>query len=144
MPSSPDKASAIGDREYQTLSAFRHSLRQFLAFSEASARAAGLTPQQHQAILAIRAAGSGGVSISQVASQLVIRHHTAVELVDRLIKAEIVEKTGAADDRRKVVLTLTPKAGKILGDLSAAHIRELRLLNPKLKGLLDEVANWRE
>lgn len=144
MPSSPDEALAIGEREYQTLAAFRHSLRQFLAFSEASARSAGLTPQQHQAILAIRAAGSGGVSISHVASQLVIRHHTAVELVDRLIKAGIVEKTGASDDRRKVVLTLTPKAGKILEDLSAAHIRELRLLNPRLKGLLDEVAMWQE
>lgn len=118
---------SIRDSDYKALAAFRHALRQFLAFSEAAAHEAGLTPQQHQALLAIKGHPSGGpVSISDLAAQLLIRHNSAVELVKRLVGSGLVEKTPSPDDRRQVILVLTDKAETVLDLLSASHLTELR------------------
>lgn len=130
----------IGMADYETLAAFRHALRRFLAFSEDAAKAGGLTAQQHQAILAIKGHGGGEpITVGKVAEHLLIRHHSAVELVDRLVKAGLVERTASEDDRRRVALVLTPKAEGILGELSAAHLEELKRSRGLLVQLLDRL-----
>ncbi len=117
----------IRDADYKALAAFRHALRLFLAFSETVAREAGLTPQQHQALLAIKGHPSGGpVSIGDLAAQLLIRHNSAVELVNRLVMAGLVDKVASVDDRRQVILVLTGEAEAVLDLLSASHLTELR------------------
>ncbi|MCM8735580.1 MarR family transcriptional regulator [Azospirillum sp. A1-3] len=129
--------SPIRSSDYQALAEFRHTLRRFLAFSEAAARNSGLTPQQHQAILAIKGHGDGGMSIGDLADKLLVRHHSAGELVDRLVKADLVIRQESADDRRRVVLVLTPQAEAVLEDLSAVHLDELRKTKPLLLALLN-------
>jgi DNA-binding MarR family transcriptional regulator len=121
------KIEQVTANDYETLAAFRHALRHFLAFSEQAARGAGLTPQQHQAILAIKGHPGGAMTIGELAGHLLIKHHSAVELVDRLVEAKLAVRTEAAADRRRMVLTLTPQAEAILADLSATHLDELRL-----------------
>lgn len=117
----------IRDADYKALAAFRHALRQFLTFSEAAAREAGLTPQQHQALLAIKGHPSGGpVTIGDLAGQLLIRHNSAVELTNRLVGGGFVEKVTGADDRRQVILVLTDAAEAVLDALSSSHLTELR------------------
>ncbi len=116
----------ISDEDYRALAAYRHALRRFLAFSEAAARDSGLTPQQHQAILAIRGHGREPMTIGELAETLLIRHHSAVELADRLARADLVERSDDPDDGRRVVIRLTPKAETLLEQLSAGHLEELR------------------
>lgn len=116
----------LSDQDYQALAAYRHALRRFLAFSEAAARDSGLTPQQHQAILAIRGHGRGPMSIGELAETLLIRHHSAVELANRLARADLVERSEDPGDRRRVVVRLTRKAETLLERLSAGHLDELR------------------
>jgi len=131
-----NRPSLIVEEDYRTLAAFRHILRQFMAFSETAAREKGLRPQQHQAILTIKAGGGEGVSVGELAEQLLIRHHSAVELVDRLVAADLVVRTEAPDDRRRVRLTLTRKSEEALAALSATHLSELRRTKPMLEQLL--------
>lgn len=135
------RAASVRTEGYRTLAEFRHVLRRFLAFSEAEARARGLTRRQHQAILAIRgyAEGRGGVTIGVLAERLLIRHHSAVELVDRLVKAGLARRADAKEDRRRVNVVLTPKAEALLVDLSAAHLAELRRLRPVLIAVLGQL-----
>lgn len=123
--------------DYRRLAAFRAALRQFLAFSEGAARAVGLAPQQHQALLAIKGhPGGGRVSIGDLAVSLGIRPNTAVELADRLVAAGLVRRSGSPDDGRRVLLALTAKAERLLADLSGAHLEELRRMAPMLADLL--------
>jgi DNA-binding MarR family transcriptional regulator len=118
---------SIRDADYKALAAFRHALRQFLTFSEAAAREAGLTPQQHQALLAIKGhPSSGPVTIGDLAGQLLIRHNSAVELTNRLVSGGFVKKVTGADDRRQVILVLTDAAEAVLDALSSSHLIELR------------------
>ena len=134
-------SQSIGSEDYEALAAFRHALRRFLAFSEGMARASGLTAQQHQAILAIKGHRPGEpMTIGDLADHLLIRHHSAGELVDRLVHAGLATRASADEDRRRVVVSLTAKAETILETLSATHLEELRrsdaLLSP-LRGRLD-------
>jgi len=134
------RARRVTAKDYEALAAFRRALRRFLAFSEAAARASGLTAQQHQAILAIKGSpGPGPMTIGDLADHLMIRHHSAVELVDRLVKADLVLRTESADDRRRVGLTLTAKAGAILAELSAIHLEELKNSRALLVQLLERL-----
>jgi DNA-binding MarR family transcriptional regulator len=130
---------ALRDQDYQLLAEFRHSLRQFLAFSEAAAKDHGLTPTQHQAILAIKGSASGQPTIGDLADMLLVKPHTALELADRLIAAGYLEKAHAEDDRRRVLLSLTGKAEALLYELSTAHLDELRRGAPLLLKLLDRL-----
>ena len=132
----PDEA--IGDREYEALAAFRYALRRFVAFSEAAAKAAGLTPRQHQALLAIKGtpAASHGLAIGQIADHLTIRHNSAVELVDRLTEAGLVLRQPDATDGRRMLVTLTARSESLLQSLSVAHLRELRANRSGLLALL--------
>jgi DNA-binding MarR family transcriptional regulator len=135
-----DKGAAIGESDYRLLADFRNALRRFLAFSEQAARSAGLTPQQHQAILAIRSHTPEQASVSMLAEHLMIRPHSAAELVDRLVRSDLVVKAPSAEDRRRVALMLTEKADAILADLSATHLEELQAMRPTLEALLSKIA----
>jgi DNA-binding MarR family transcriptional regulator len=136
------KKPAVSDEGYRTLAAFRHTLRQFLAFSEDAARAAGLPPQQHQAILAIKGQARGeAMSVGDLAEHLLVRHNSAVELVNRLVSARLVVRVADKQDRRRVTLALTAKAEKILAELSAAHLAELRRSGPLLVELVGRIGD---
>jgi DNA-binding MarR family transcriptional regulator len=130
----------IRPADYRRLAAFRHALRRFLAFSEAAARAAGITPQQHQALLAIKGAEDPqAATVGYLAEQLLLQPHSAAELAERTVKSGLLERHQSAIDRRRVVLALTPAAERVLRDLSADHIRELRQSAPVLGGLIDVI-----
>jgi DNA-binding MarR family transcriptional regulator len=128
----------ISDHDYEALAAFRYALRQFVAFSETEAKAAGLTPRQHQALLAIKGTPSApdGLAISQLADRLLIRHNSAVELVDRLAEADLVRRHPDPADGRRMLVTLTERSETVLRGLTAAHLRELRANRSSLLGLL--------
>lgn len=100
----------LGLEQYAAIAAFRYELRRFLAFSEAAAGAEGLPPQQHQALLAIAGHQSQEPpTVGTIADQLLVAPHTAAELVSRMEKVDLVIKTPALQDRRRIELTLTPK-----------------------------------
>lgn len=112
--------------DYQALGAFRHALRKFMAFSEAGSQKLGLTPQQHQAILAIRAhSGTEAMTIGELAESLLIKNHSAVGLVERLGKRNLVVRSHSERDRRRVVLVITPEAEAILETISRNNLGEL-------------------
>ncbi|MBZ9965324.1 MarR family winged helix-turn-helix transcriptional regulator [Mesorhizobium sp. B292B1B] len=128
---------AISQADYQRLSEFRYLIRRFLEFSQLQAEDAGLTPRQHQALLAIKGfPGGGPVAIGDLAERLRIRHHSAVELVNRLCEAGLVVRDQDKDDQRKVLLQLTERADACLADLSAAHLDELSRIEPMLRSVL--------
>ncbi len=118
------------------LARFRASLRRFLRFSEEAARFAGLTPQQHQALLALRGGGGEPMTIGDLAVELAVRHHSAVGLVDRLVAKQLVERVRSSADRRQVRVRLTAHGLSALRGLAAAHRDELRRVGPELAALL--------
>lgn len=120
-------------------------MRRFMAFSEEAARQSGLTPQQHQALLAIRGSSRKDlVTIGELADALQIRHHSAVGLVNRLVDQSLVRRATAPGDRRQVHLTLTPRGLHLLDGLSAVHRSELRRVGPELRTLLSRLASEEE
>ena len=126
----------IGDAEYQRLLLFRTGLRRFLHWSAQQAEATGLTPAQHQLLLAIRGhRDSRGPTIGDAAAYLFLRHHSAVGLVDRAEAAGLVERTEDPDDRRVVRLRLTEKGAATLAQLSQVHLEELARLAPDMRAL---------
>ena len=124
-------------KDYQALAQFRHALRLFLAFSEEAAAEAGLTPAQHQALLAIKGVpGAGQVSVGELAQWLGVRHHSCVGLVDRLELLGLIRKRTDPADKRRVFLNLTARAERKLAALSAVHRDELRRRAGALVSLL--------
>jgi DNA-binding MarR family transcriptional regulator len=127
----------LTDADYQRLAEFRYLLRHFLIFSEDAAEQAGLTAQQHQALLAIKGfGGENPMTTGDLAERLGVRHHSAVGLIDRLLSKSLVKRKTGSEDRRQVLLTLTPKAEAVLARLTAAHRDELERLAPLLQTLL--------
>lgn len=111
-------------------------LRRFLVFSEDAARKAGLAPQQHQALLAIKGAEENdSPTVGDLAHWLAIKHNSAVGLVNRLVKAGYLSREIYKADRRRVTLALTPAGERLLADLTAAHRDELRMITPSLQRL---------
>lgn len=127
----------ISDHEYQSLARFRRTIRRFLHFSENAARAAGLTPQQHQALLAVRGHPEGSPSVGDLADSLQLQPHSAAGLVDRLVRQELVTRVGDAKDRRRVLVHITPRGAELLESLTATHREELRRLGPDLRVVLE-------
>ncbi|HEV7672813.1 MAG TPA: MarR family transcriptional regulator [Thermoanaerobaculia bacterium] len=125
----------VSDEQFRMLARFRASLRRFLHFSEEAARAAGLTPQQHQALLALRGQDEP-MTIGQIALELAVRPHSAVGLVDRLAANGLVERFRSESDRRQVRVRLTTEGQSALASLAAAHRAELRRVGPELAELL--------
>ena len=131
----------LDDDDYKALASFRHSLRSFFAFSEDAARKVGLPPQQHQAILAVRSLSTGrGATVGSVANHLLLKPHTAVGLIDRLVRGDLLVRIQDQEDRRRVLLTLTPKANEALRALSAIHLTEIRRNAPELIDLLRQLS----
>lgn len=122
--------------DYERLAEFRYALRRFLVFSEDAAKGSGLTAQQHQALLAIKGFGRTAMTTGALAKRLAIRHHSAVGLIDRLVAKSLVKRLPGSDDRRQVLLSLTPKSETLLAKLSEEHRRELKRLAPVFESVL--------
>jgi DNA-binding MarR family transcriptional regulator len=132
----------LSKAEYELLAAFRYALRRFLHFSEESARAVNVEPQQHQALLAIRGfPGRDRVTIGELAERLQIKHHSAVELAGRLVANRLAAREPDVADRRQVYLALTPHGEAVLEQLAAAHRQELRRMGPELRALLARLSD---
>ena len=139
MPTQKSSARRTTAAEYQALAAFRHALRRFLEFSTAAARTAGLPPQQHQALLAIKGFAGGAMGVGELAVQLCVRPHSAVGFVDRLARRGMVRRVPSQDDHRRVQVQLTVRGEALLARLSAAHRDELRRIGPELRRALDKI-----
>jgi DNA-binding MarR family transcriptional regulator len=125
-----------GDADYHRLLQFRTGLRRFLRWSEEQAEKAGLTAAQHQLLLAVRGHdGDRGPTIGDVAGYLFLQHHSAVGLVDRAVRAGLVERGEDPEDRRVVRLLVTPRGMEILQQLSSLHLKEIERLAPLLQAI---------
>jgi DNA-binding MarR family transcriptional regulator len=125
-------------QDFEHLLAFRSSLRQFERWSDAQARAAGLTHVQHQLLVAVKGhPGSDPPSVRELAGYLLLRHHSTVELVDRAEAAGIVRRVPDASDGRLVRVRLTPRGERVLTELTPAHLVELHALAAVLDELVD-------
>jgi DNA-binding MarR family transcriptional regulator len=126
--------------DYEKLAAFRYALRRFLRFSEQAALSTGLTPQQHQALLAIEGfPGRDWISISELAERLQLEHHSVVGLVHRLVKAGLLARKSTNADKRLVLIAISPRARTLLGKVSVVHKRRLHEFGPELARTLQEL-----
>ena len=131
------KNSASRATDYQALADFRYEIRRFLSFSERPVRAAGIEPQQHQALLAIKGLPAHRVAtIGVLAERLLIQHHSAVELANRLEAKGLLRRARGVRDRREVVLTLSRRGEALLKQLTRPHHTELQSARPKLLAAL--------
>lgn len=130
----------LTDADYVALARFRHALRTFIRFSEQAARDAGLTPSQHQLLLAIRGyAGGGDPTLSAVAEMLQLKLHSVVELADRAEANGLIKRHDDPSDRRRAMVQLTPKGQEHLSELSVLHRDELRRFRHEMGALLTEL-----
>lgn len=138
----PADGPGLDKAGYETLAEFRYALRRFQRFSESAAAAIGLSPRQHQALLAVKGfPGRDEITIGELAERLQVRHHSAVGLVDRLVAQGYLRRISGAEDRRQVFLGLTEQGSALLERLSAAHRDELRRIGPTLRTLLERLAD---
>ena len=134
--------STFSKADYETLAEFRYALRHYLRFSKKAVETAGITLQQHQALLIIIGfPGREQVTIGELADRLQIRHHSAVGLVNRLEEQGLVERTPNDQDRRQVFIGLTKKGIRVLESLASMHREELRILGPQLCTMLEQITN---
>ncbi len=123
--------------DYESLAALRYQIRRFLHFSEQASRKAGLEPRQHQLMLTLKGLPTGTrPRIGELAERLQIQHHSTVELVNRLAAGGYVRRHRGGEDRREVLLSLTPRGEKVLRELSLHHKAELRTQGPALVAAL--------
>jgi DNA-binding MarR family transcriptional regulator len=123
----------LTEQDYAELLGFRTALRQFLRWSEEQAKAIGLTPAQHQLLLAIKGhPGEAAPTIGELSDYLVSKHHSVVELIDRAVDGGLVERRRDEGDHRIVHLLLTPLGEERIEELSQLHREELRRLAPLL------------
>lgn len=133
-------SNRITKSDYQALAAFRYALRQFLRFGEEAATEVGLTPQQHQALLAIKGYPERErMSIGALAERLQLRHHSVVGLVDRLTQQKLVTRTHDESDRRHVYVALTRHGAEVLDRLATVHRGELKRVGPQLLAQLNDL-----
>jgi len=133
------RSAHLDASEYQQLASFRYALRSFLRFSESAAEKVGLTAQHYQALLTVCAGAGRHVTINDLAQQLLIRHNSAVGLVDRLTAQGLLAREPSAEDGRKVYLRLTAKGDRVLEKLAEVHREELRRIGPQLESLLQQI-----
>lgn len=130
----------VSQRDYRSLARFRHALRVFQRFSEEAARAAGVTPSQHQLMLAIKGfAGGGSPTVGDLAEALQLRHHSTVELIQRAVRNGLLTTETDASDNRRQLIGLTPKGEEILASLSSLHRDELRRFRTEMNDILGEL-----
>ncbi|MGI8469189.1 MAG: MarR family winged helix-turn-helix transcriptional regulator [Pyrinomonadaceae bacterium] len=134
------KENFLSKSEYETLSDFRYAVRQFIQFSKDAAESVGLTPHQHQALLAIKGfPNRDKITNGELAERLRIKHHSAVGLVNRLEAQNLVVREQSDADRREVYLTLSRRGEELLERLTAVHQEELQNLAPQLTGILESL-----
>lgn len=134
-------AAPLTDAEYRSLAEFRHALRRFVRFSERAARDHGLTPAQHQLLLAIRGHATGDApSTSDLAEVLQLRLHSVGELADRAVDNGLVTRQHDPNDARRSLLELTDHGAAQLDALSVLHRRELRQFRTELAAILGELS----
>jgi DNA-binding MarR family transcriptional regulator len=130
----------LDDADYRALGNFRRALREFLAFSDDAARKNGLTSQQHQALLAIRShEGPEAMTIGELAGSLMIRNHSALGLVARLVERDLIVREESQEDRRRVLLKLRPGGMKALKAISLLNIGQYRRTADHLTEVLRRV-----
>ncbi len=129
----------LDDDDYRILAAVRAELRSFAHFTEEVVKSAGLTPRQHQVLVALRAAEGGELTIGQLAETLLLKPHSVSGLVDRLQATGLVERVPCENDRRSVILRLSGKAKQLMSALSLTHRDELRRIRPLLISLLSQL-----
>ena len=119
--------------DYQSLSDFRFQIRRFLHFSESASRVHGLEPQQHQLLLTLKGLRDNQrPTISFLAERLLLKHHSAVELLDRLVEKGAVVRRHSPEDRREVLIEITPAGEHMLQTLSELVWQELAISGPEL------------
>lgn len=128
------------DEPYQQLAEFRYQIRRFLHFSEQAAREHGLEPQQHQLLLLIKGLPPGmKPNVRTLSSRLYLRHNTTVELIDRLVQRGLLVRKTSQEDRREVLVELTPTASDLLQQLVTLHQQELQTAGAALAEALDSI-----
>jgi DNA-binding MarR family transcriptional regulator len=128
------------DEPYQQLAEFRYQIRRFLHFSEEAAREHGLEPQQHQLLLLIKGLPVGmKPNVRTLSSRLYLRHNTTVELINRLVQRGLLVRNTSQEDRREVLVELTPSASELLQQLAAVHWQELQTAGAALAEALDSI-----
>lgn len=127
--------------DYQALAEFRYAMRKFLRFSKDElAQHARLTPEQYEAMLALRAfAEDRGLTVGQLSERLQVKHHTAVTLVNKLVERAVASRTHGTADRREVYVKLTPKGIELLEKTAAVHRKELRKRSAELIAALQRL-----
>lgn len=126
MPAAPQDIAPSAE-EFAALARFRAALREFLAFSEQAAAEIGMTMQWYQALLVIETSGGDApISVGELAEHLLIKDHSAAELVSRLVQAKLIRRKTDAQDRRRSLLVMTPLGDRCLAKLAATHLTRLR------------------
>lgn len=121
----------ISMADSHALAEMRYQIRRFLHFSEQAAREVGLVPQQHQLLLALKGLPAGRkATISELAERLQLRHHSTVELVDRLVERGLIKRRRDEADQRRIIIQLTSQGEQVLRRLSLLHRHELQLAGP--------------
>jgi DNA-binding MarR family transcriptional regulator len=129
-------------KQYRLLAELRYQIRRFLAYRDQTARDNGLEPQQYQVLLAIKGATQGTeVTIGRLAQRMLVRHHSAVEMIDRLATHGLVTRARHPEDRRKMLVHLTAKGGRVLRELALSSREELRNSGPALVAVLRRLLN---
>jgi DNA-binding MarR family transcriptional regulator len=134
---------ALDPDRFLPLASFRHALRRFLAASETISREAGVTQQQYQAMLAIAAWPDDAMSVKDLSEDLLLTHHAAVQLVDRLAKAGLAQRSPSSVDRRSVELSLTESGTALLDKLASLHLAEMLRREPALSTSLRRLRRLR-
>jgi DNA-binding MarR family transcriptional regulator len=125
---------------YRKLAEFRYRIRQFLHFSEEATRLSGIEPQQHQVLLAIKGLPEGTrPTVTAVSSRLCLRHHSTVEIINRLVERGALKRRHSEEDRREVLVELTRHGEQLLRMLSVLHWEELQNSGPALSEALQAV-----
>lgn len=138
MKATPSRELSLA--AYRSLAEFRHQIRRFLRYSEDAARAFGIEPQQHQLLLAVKGLPGGKLpTVGELADRLQLRHHTTVELINRMTDRGMVLREPATGDKREVLIRLTEEGERILHRLSVEHQTELQKTGPELRAALDDV-----
>ena len=131
----------LHSEDYQALAEFRYLLRKFLRFSKDFLRTtAGLNPEQYEALLAIKAfAAPVGLTISELSERLQVKHHSAVNIVDRLAETKLITREAGETDRRRRHVQLTAKGEKLIEELAAVHRKEIRMRSAELIKVLERL-----
>ena len=124
-------------QDYAALGDFRYAVRKFLRFSKEFLASAKLTPEQYEALLAIKTrSGSSGLTVGELSERLQVKQHTAVSLLDKLMARRLVTRQRAIRDRRKVNIKLTKLGDSVLARLAMVHRDEMRQRSSEMIGVL--------